>query len=312
MSSGTALNRGLQQLNPEILRQEYRELTYYDGRVIPTMTNLQVSAGSVYNITFTEQGKADFFSVGSKSMPLVDANADLDEYQIHGVWSGYKEDFFTKLKQGNNRDVNYADTIRQLQFAADRAIAEKLNTYAAYGESKLNVTGFINNASVTVDNTSDNLESLTQQQLYNYFVDLKYDVYSGSNFTQQVNALELPPTKHSLILKARSEENPISVKSRLLNDGIFTYIGESPELLFDRLEANGVLSGGTNKDRIIVYKKDPKVVKRQVETQRVKMIPQEWLAPLNLNKIYGMYSCATETQILDTTCIRYVNVAKTA
>jgi len=105
-------------------------------------------------------------------------------------------------------------------------------------------------------------------------------------------------------------EGTTSVKAALLRDGVYTSIGESPELLFDRLEANGVLSAGTNKDRFIIYENSERIVRRQLQREIVRMIPQEWMSVANLTRSYGMFQLQTPVQWKQPLFGRYVNIAK--
>jgi hypothetical protein len=315
MTTALGKNRSLQKLNPQILEMDYRELPFDSGLIVPIETTLKAGIPSVRQLVFNEYGKADYLSDQSKSMPLVDASASFDEYAVHGVWSGYTERFFEQLTQSNNSDISYARTILQLQKTANRAIAELSNKYLAYGEAKLGVTGFINNANVTVEDTTFNAYTATPQAIFQYFVDIQDNQWSGSNYTNKPMDLVVSPTLHTLLVKTKSEENDNSVKTRLLTrvagqEPIYRSINEAPELLFNRLEANGVLTGGTNKDRIVIYDRDPDAVCSEVEAQTIKMIPQKWMAAQTLTKIYGMYHLMTEVQWKNPTTARYINLLK--
>lgn len=316
MTNGISNITSLRKLNPRVISQSYRKLRYHEGAFVPTETDLPFDAASVYNVEFQENGSASFLTEFSKSMPLADANANLIEYPVHLIVAGYSESWLRSRMQAGNRDVRYSQYIAKLQMAAGRAIAELSNKYVAYGESKLSVTGIVNNPNVAVENLPDVLYAMNSQELFEFFVDIKFRNRTDSNYTFESTCLEVSPTIHNLLCKSRSEDNEKSVKTRLLesnspnDDPIYDTIGESPELLFDRLEANGVLAPATNKDRIIIMDKSIDVCSRQVERQQIKMIPSEWMNSPNLTKQFGLFMAQTPVQVHQPLGIRYINTPK--
>ena len=142
-------------------------------------------------------------------------------------------------------------------------------------------------------------------------VDIQRRANFDSNYISNPRDMEISPTFHTLLMKTMfGTDANTSVKAALLRDGVYDSIGESPELLFDRLEANNVLAGGTNKDRIVIYRKDPLCVCRQLQKEIIRMIPQDWMTVANLTRSYGMFQLQTPVQWKKPLHGRYININK--
>jgi hypothetical protein len=293
----------------------YRDLLFENGTIVPTDPGLRAGKDSVYELLMEEIGVADYISDTSKAINVVDVKSSLDQYPIHAIAIAYKQTFFNERTNQANDDIPANQITARKQFAAKRAIAERANLYAAYGDVNLSVTGFVNNANVTIEDNNDNLYGLSPSELYDYFVNLQFNAEVGANYTLVGDCLAVPPQVYNWLEVSKLNET-LSVLEALLrpigagNPAPFAQINKAKELVYSQLEANGVETGGTNKDRIVLYPFDADVQYRMIEP--TQMMPQEWWSAAGGVREIPMFMCMTPAIVSQPLSMRYVKIAKKA
>jgi hypothetical protein len=307
-TGGTALFRKLEQLLPGVLTRRYRSLKFEDGSLIPTMADLQVGAAEVVRETLAEVGDADIIGDGAFDLPIVDVSADEDRYRVLMLGAAFSYTF------QQERALEFAGNTQQINdrkmMLTQRVIAEKANRIAAFGVSRLGLTGLLNNPNVTLNNSSFNPWTATADALAEFFIDELAAVVTGSNTVEAPNGVLLSIDLDFLLIKKRMPDGAMSVKQYILqNSDYISSITGCTELGWNQLEANGVLASGTNRDRVVLMPtSDPMAVERHIEV--TKLAPPEYQEVRNMRRVFPMFHCATPTIVNWPGSMRYVNLQR--
>lgn len=324
MNPGLHLSRRLEQLLPGVIGKRYRKLLFANGEIVPTMADLQAGAAEVVRDRIGEVGDAAILADKAADIPLVDLEMGEDRYRAFMIAAGisYSMQEMRAIEFSGNANMISS---RRLS-VANRVIEEKDNSIAAFGDSRMGFTGFLNNASVTVNNSSFDPYTATPDALAEFFVDEIAGIVKSTSAAEIPGDVVLSIDLDLLLTGTRMTDGDRSVKRYILdNSEYITSIRACPECAWDVLEANGVLAGGTNKDRIVFYpfervpmgmtdaegltaQIDPEVVERHVEP--TQQAPLEWHQTKDLRKIIPLFKCVTPTIINYPGALKYVDVAK--
>lgn len=311
-TGGLFLYRALEQHLPNILGRRYRELYFENGSVIPTVADLEPGAAEVVRDTVDEVGDADIIGDGAFDIPIVDISASEDRYKTFMIASGFSFTFQQeRAYEFANKNTQILDRKMKL---ARRSIAERHNRVAAYGDARLGVTGFVNNAAVALNNSSFNPNTATEDDLQGFFVDELKAAHRNSNNVEMPMDVLIPSGLYFQLIRKRIPNTSMTVltyiKEALSQEGVNFNIMKCLECDSANLEARGVQASGTNKDRIIFYTKDPDVVERHIELPQ--LMPNDWVTVKDGRRVYPMFSCTTQTIINYPGAFRYSDVAKVA
>ncbi|PHJ69595.1 hypothetical protein VF04_16350 [Nostoc linckia z7] len=295
---------------PGVLSRRYRDLAFENGKIVPTQADLKAGASEVVRDTVDEVGDADIIGDGAFDIPIVDVSAGEDRYKIFMIASAFSYTF------QQERAYNYAGAKAEInnrkQMLAKRSIGERHHRIAAFGDTRLNVTGFLNNAGVTLNNSSFDPNTAAPDELAEFFVDELKAAHTGSNNVEMPMDVLISTGFYFKLVKTRMPDSSVSVltyiKQALSEEDVNFKITKCQECDSSQLEANGVQAGGTNKDLITLYTKDPEVVERHIEL--VQLMPQEWVTVRDGRKVYPMFSSTTPTIINYPGAFRYIKVPK--
>jgi hypothetical protein len=199
-----------------------------------------------------------------------------------------------------------------------RAIDERLHYFAAYGEPAVGSTGFYNNAAITPVSSSFNPNTATYSDWISFVLDGVLGIGLGSYNTIIPDEILFSRNMIKRAMAATDTYNAnvsamVAIRDRLnaLDGYENVRIRSRPESDSATLEAKGVMASGTNKDRVVVYKKDPMTLARQMESSIAQMMPSKYAFSGGDGRIvYPMFSCASATQIYETNAISYIDVTK--
>jgi hypothetical protein len=324
-TGGTRLYRTLQQRLPQVLRRKLRDLHFHNGDLIPNFADCQPGMRTIIQEQVLEFGEAKLMAPEAEDIPLVEVQATENEYRIVMPVAGFSYSYAETLAQQaaeSGAYVSGVNTRRAKMDGARRVIEERCNSFAAYGDSSLGITGLLNNASVTLTNSSFEpfADTTTPDDLVDWFLNEVGDVRVDSNNVEYptmalvsteldnlLNRRRMPDsgeTAKSFILRTQREANPSGM-------GIRAIYGLQ-ECRSANLEANSVQSGSTNKDRIVLYDMVPENLERHIMPGMISMFPEEWVVNRGTRKIYPMYSCVSQTIVSFPGAIRYLDHAKKA
>jgi hypothetical protein len=310
-TGGTYLSRRLEQLFPGVLEKRYRALNFENGRLVPTVADLEAGAAEVVQELMSEVGAADIVNGDATDMPLVDVSVTEDRYRILmiGAAFSYSFDEERKAEKGNFNLTN------KRMMAARRAIAERNNAVAAFGSADNKVTGTLNNASVALNNSSFNphLIGTTSQQIADFFVDELRTMHDASNNVEFPSTALISSALWFTLIKRRITDNDSTtikdyIEKALSQDGYDFNFVKADECSSARLEKAKVQTAGTNKDRILFYPLDPEVLERHIELPQ--LMPVDWQYIKDGRKIFPMFSCTTPVLVNYPGALRYVDLPK--
>jgi hypothetical protein len=309
-TGGTMLYRALEQKLPKVLGKRYRELKFENGTIVPTTADLEPGAAEIVRETVDEIGDADIVGDGAFDIPVVDVSAAEDRYKIFMIASAFSYTF-QQERAYEKGDAQINDRKMQL---ARRSIAERHNRIGAYGDNRLNVPGFLNNPSVILDNNAFDPYNVntTPEQIAAFFIDTIKALHAASNNVEMPSDCLISVPLYFLLIKLRMSNSSMTLMEyieKALSDNEITFdLLKCEECNSAALEARGVQAAGTNKDRIVLYPKDPEVVERHIELP--KLMPQEWVTIKEGRRVYPMFSCTTQTVINYPGAIRYIDIIK--
>jgi hypothetical protein len=287
---GLFLKRQLEQMLPKVLERRYKELPFENGTFVPTKPDLQPGAASVIQEQIETTGEAAVIADEAFDIPLSDASTSEYEYKIIAVYSGFH---FTmrQLQAAQYSNVPLRD---RKMFGARRAIAEKMNAIAAFGDSRYGVDGFLTNGQVPVSDLSLDIfdrENTTADDVIDLFMDEVTSIVENSEMTEAPNMALVSVRTHAELIKRRIPDTDINIKSYILQNS--TYLEDivpCNELSSSVLESNGVHAPGTNKDRMVIYPLSDEILERHIEL--VRPMPEEYRSG---KYVVPMYACTTGT-----------------
>lgn len=302
--SSTHFYYELTQKLQDVVTQRFRDLPFENGTIVPTTTDLDPGVREVAEDVMTGVGEATLLAPGASDIPLVQVNVTEDRYPVVMAVSAYSLEF------QEQRSLEYSrKPVREerLRFAR-RAIAERINRFAAYGDTAIATRGFLNNANISVDNNSF-ATNATFDVWVAFLMDVILRVGLDSDQVTQTTDVLMSPRMYAAAQKVTAttggtnvEKSALqAVRERLIgNDGVPSVnFWPVPECASARLEKYGVQSAATNRDRIVVYNREPMTCARQIEAAIAQLMPEEYVQTKGTTRYYPLFSCASATKIRD-------------
>lgn len=325
-TGGIYQSRHLERRVRNVLMRRLRFLPFgFSGNLIPTMTDIQPGIRELVQDEVLEFGEADLGANDADDIPLVEIKTRENRYRVVMPRAGYPVRFAETLADNVARanGIQYNPTDVRAN-AVLRVIEEKYNKFSAVGDSTMSITGLINNADVTVVNSSfDPFDSgSTADDIANWFLTTASDIFKNSNNVEYPNVALVSSGLHELFANRRMPDGAETVlsyilktqreRSSLIPGQRLEDIVPLVECGADYLEANGVESPATNKDRIVFYNNNQEVVERHSMTGAIAAFPEDWTVVKGARKIYPFYSFLSEVMINYPGAFTYVKHAKEA
>lgn len=313
---GLYLYRDLEQRLPQFLMPRRREMPFEAGAIVPTFADLQPGSYEVVKTIISDIGDAKIIGEGAFDFPLVDASASEDRYRVLMCAAGFTVSLFSERHEAfaENKGMLRARQYDVKLQTCIRAIQEKRNRIAAYGDVSVGATGLLNNPNVTVDNNSFNpyAARTTPTEMADFFISLVKDFHANSNNvfypTTALISSNLYFRMISLVMPATSITVKDHVAKALSDEDIKFTFRKVKECESAFLEAAGVQAPATNKDRICLYTLDPEVVERHIEN--IQLAPPKYLQVQGLNVLYPMFGCTTPTIVNYSNALQYIDISK--
>jgi len=325
--AGALLSRDAEQLLPGVLRKRYRPLKFVNNefQIIPNIPDLEAGTPEVVREVEEEEGpEAVIVADNAADIPAGDEGLSEDRYRTFCIM--YAVSYTMQHMRAFEKAGKFDQSLQRKMLKANRKIEEKDNQLAAYGSAAFNVKGFLNNASVTLENsnTIDFYDATTTgKTMYEFILDTLGTIQDSTDETENPNNLLIPPLLMTQWTQTTVSNNADkSVYQYLLENGIGS-IQTAPECKSAKLEANGVQSGGTNKDRIVFYPREQQVGLIDTETtgdivfevierhiEPLQMAPEDYHETRKLKYIAPMFKCVTPTIINYPDAMYYTDLAK--
>jgi|GEM_PF-7056189 len=322
-TGGSVTFRRLQQRKNEALRERRQPKRFADSTFVPTSFDIRPGARTFVQDRVQEFGQALVLSPDAADFPLVEIKVDEVEYRIFMIGAGYKLTYGETQAQGfaeangqqfGTRDVKMGTVVT--------VITEKMNDLAAFGDTRLGITGALNDTGVTLVNSSFNpydRATNTAEAVAAWFLD------SVGGIAVSTNNAEYPTTaviatelwnELSARLMPQTGETVLSVILRTQreaasqNQNGITDIFRSTECRSVNLEANGAQSAATNKDRIWLYPQFSYILEKHALAGVIQSYPEDWCGQGAGYKTYPMFGCQSQLIYNFPAAIRYVDHPK--
>lgn len=296
--------RSLTQQLPNYIGPVYRDLKFETGAIVPTMADLQPGVEQVMEEVVNEMGEA-LILADAMDIPMVEVGMSTDYYPTFMVAAGYYVTW--KSARALTFSGRLADITARKVARASRAIAERCHRFAAVGDVRLGQRGFLNSDVVPLRTTTfDPSGAVTADALRSFLIDAVWYMYAErAAYTRFPSHMLIAPNLYRKAIDLRMSDSSESVLESVLKAINTSQSGDSsvpfatlqieqaPECSAAYLEATGVQPAGTNKDRIVVYSKDPQVVHRNIEP--LGQIPMEWLGAVAGKQQFANFQTVTPT-----------------
>lgn len=308
----------LEQRLERTIVQRFRELPYVNGDAIPTELTLEPGATSVSVDAIRGYGTAALLSPQGTDIPLVQIDISKDQAPIVMAVAGYRVSFQTQRAYDftGKSDMITDKSVMMVR----RAIDERLNSFAAYGEPAIGARGLYNPVGVTPVVSAFNPNTADYSAWIAFLMGLVLNVSLGTNDLQiptdiclsegimRAAALVTDP-QNADVSVMQAVRSRLDAMGDLYRNIRFRYAPESNSAV---LEAKGIMTAGTNRDRIVVYRKDLMCLSRQMESSIAQMFPAEYVQQNgpDLGITYPMFSCASATQLHETNSLQLIDVTK--
>jgi hypothetical protein len=321
-TGGIYQSRHLEQKVRGVLRRRTRFLPAgFSSTLIPTESDLSPGIRELVQDEVLEFGDAQLGAIDAFDIPLAEIQARENRYRVVMPRAGYPVKFAETLSdevaRGNGIQYNPRD-VRAT--AVLRIIEEQFNKFSMVGASNMGITGLLNNAGVTPVNSSFDPFSAasTPDDIADWLLSLIGDTFASSNNVEYPNTMLVSSRLSNLLERRRMPDSGDTILSYIMRTqreraamnngrGLKAIIG-LVECGAAYLEANGVESAATNKDRIVLYPMDREVLERHVMKLGVASYPDDWAigSANGETKIYPMYSFLSELMLNFPGAVSYI------
>jgi hypothetical protein len=269
-NAGLFLKEQLRIIEPGIMETEYPELWGANGKYHTVTTGLPFGANEIFYARVDRVGRAVNFGGKATDIPLVNAGIDTDSnITLMGVlgaewdWSKLKQQEMAMESGSFNFSVNYID---QYLAALNRGLDEWVHMRTLWGDPSIGFQGLFTNADVEIIEITDNLYSLTANELYDFFVDESFRFQKETKLTGQATDLLIPPDLMRALMKRFTENSDGNVSTLLVGNpnvnqrASFRTINDVNELSYSYLVENGVIEASDNQDMFLLYENTDQVL----------------------------------------------------
>jgi hypothetical protein len=251
-------------IETEVYQMQYPDIQY--PNLVPVDTSANEWAKSVTFFSMDKVGAADWFHHAATDMRLADVFRSKFEQGIEMAGIGYR---YTLEEIGQALMIPGTNLTNERADAARRAYEEFVEGIAFVGDANKNWTGLVNNATVTrVDAANDGVgttrtwSTKTADQIIRDINDALTGVYTGSNTVEMADTVLLPPTSLSLASTRRIDGTTMTVLQYILQYNVYTLQTGQPLVI--RSVRQLETAGNSGVKRMVVYRRDPRVVKMHI------------------------------------------------
>jgi hypothetical protein len=270
-----------------------------------------------------EFGQAIVMSPDAADFPLVEISVDEVEYRIFMIGAGYKLTYGETQAQGfaeangqqfSTRDVKMSTVVR--------VITEKMNDLAAFGDTRLGITGALNDAGVTLVNSSFNpydRATNTAEAVAAWFLDSVGGIAVSTNNVEYPTTAVVATELWNELASRQMSQTSETVLSFILrtqreaasqNQNGITNIFRSTENRSVNLEANGAQAAATNKDRIWLYPQFADILEKHALAGIIQAYPEDWAGQGAGYKTYPMFGAQSRVIYNFPGAIRFIDHPK--
>lgn len=294
----------LEQRLPGIIEPQQPHLPHIDQRV-PMKVDLDPGVETVKQIIVEESGNAELRDGTARDLPISSAVYYDRDRPVRGIWTAVRFSY-NEMRRNDLAVKNGAiDLVDRKLGVAGRALSEAENKIAAWGKGSAGFDGFVNHPEVTpndIDTVNIFNPETTSVQIFRHFLEMFRSVRYATSLVVSDNIF-------AVLASPRSETDKTTVAQMLLENlrikGLREIVTDY-ELDGQELMANGVRED-TDRDRVVIYQKNPAVIERHVE------LPQR--APVEQRDgvtIIPLFKCITPILVQHPESIGYFDIPNRA
>jgi hypothetical protein len=250
-------------IEAEVYRIQYPEIIYQ--QLIPIDTAAGEWAKSVTYFSLDKVGKAEWLSNVASDMPYADINRNKFEQGIEMAGIGYTYTL---------EELGQAMMIPGLNLTAERAESARfayemfMDNHAYKGDATKTITGLFNNPFVTVVTAATGASGTshwsqkTADEIISDVQNALTGVYEGSLTVEMADTVLLPIGEMQRLANIRIPNTYGNALDYLARYNLYTYTTGAPLMIRSVLGLD--TAGGDGGGRMIVYRRDPRVLKLHV------------------------------------------------
>lgn len=308
-------------LEREVTRQarniygpNYIELWGSQGRHIPTTPTLRPGDEILEILGYEVTGKAARYNGVATDIPTVSAStgqrsARVAHFITGANWTIFEAEQLEAAASRGTPPIRNLAAIKQTGMR--RVLEEELNPLVIFGDSSF--SGFLNQPLVTPITETANLYDLTPVGLFNYFSQLIGDYKRITRLISAQIKMLVPPDLFIKLSTLPEDSTSSRTAFAMLTDAALGAsvgtIEEIAELSSAELEANGILTPGTNRSRIVIYNPDPDTLLREYYATRLT-IPGAF--PNGIHWQQSAFMGSSEVQLFRPYRMQYIDIPNDA
>lgn len=290
-------------IEAEVYRTQYPDIIY--PQLVPIDESAPDWIKSITYFSIDSTGKAEWFHHEATDMRLADVNRSKFEVSVEMAAIGYR---YTLEEIGQAMQLGFALTAER-GIAAGRAYDEFCESVAFIGDARKNYTGLINNALVSSTTVPVGVSTTTPWSTKTGDEIIKdinlglTGIYTTSKTVEMADTVLLPVDQFNLIATTRlSSQVTMSVLEWIQRYNVYTQqTGRPITIRAVRQLKDG---GGAGVDRMVIYRRDPGVVKMHIP-MRHRFLPVWQTGPMIFD-VPGIFRLGG-VEVRRPVAVRYLN-----
>jgi hypothetical protein len=250
-------------IEPEVYRIAYPEIIYQ--QLIPIDSSAGEWVKTITYFSLDKVGKADWLNSTASDIPYADIQRNKFDQGVEMAGIGYNYTL---------EELGVAMQVPGLNLTAERAEAARfayemfMDAYAYKGDSSKSITGLFNNPNVTVVTAatgaggSSHWSVKTADEMIKDVQNALTGVYAGSLTVEMADTVLLPIGEMQLLANTRVTNTYGNALDYLAKYNLYTYYTGAPLTIRSVLGLDS--AGGDGGGRMIVYRRDPRVLKLHI------------------------------------------------
>lgn len=263
----------LTHIEREVNEVKYPTVQYPE--LIPVDTSAPEWAPTVTYYSSDKTGQAQFIDSAGMDIPNAEIKREKFTTAVHMAGIGYH---YT-LEEINQAAMLGMSLPNEKAMSARRAAEEFIDTIALTGDSSVNFTGLLNNASVDVENVPNDgtgssrlFTAKTATLILRDLNEALTEIHTESKTTEMADTLLLPwETLHYLSTTERASGSDMTILEFFRRNNVYTLTTNNPLMI--RGVRGLETAGDSSTKRMIAYHRDPSVLKLHMP------MPHRFMAP---------------------------------
>ncbi|MBW4636337.1 MAG: DUF2184 domain-containing protein [Iphinoe sp. HA4291-MV1] len=313
IGAGKFLVEELAEYDEEFYETTYPEYWAATGQYIPSTGDLRLGTKKFISGRIDTVGKATIYDGKATDIQLADFGITADEYRaviviLAAEWNIF--DIAAAEEAKLNALLPDRDFVSLKMEALNRGITQRLHEIVAFGDATYDMDGMLNSTNVELITETNDVYTYPPDALYNWIRGLLKRFRKESLLTASATDLFVPTDFYDRLLgrfTTNNDGNPFELLTNPQKGQKVGTVTELNELSSNYLEQFSVHAAGTNKDRLVLLERDPKVLRRKFyATDRTEpMLGDDGIT----YRLTG-YAGTTEVQFRQPYCVRYIDIPK--